>query len=191
MSHRPSKAQADLSAALERAVRSLELGDAILFDAVSLPRSPSSGAPAARRSGAEKRLKTSIHASATRPLPSLPEDEDTRVLRAQVGDLEHESTDLDVQLQLAEKAVAELRGQLEALSARADAPAPSPRRGSAARPARPETPDGLTPPERALFWKQQHDAMKAKLDGLTRVLELGARPPARAALKGKPQPRPA
>jgi hypothetical protein len=178
----------DLSAALYRLIRSLESQDLILFEPISLPRSASNSIPPVRRSVTEKRLKTSIHASATRPLPSLPEDEDTRVLRAQVSDLENESTDLDVQIQLAEKAIAELRGQLEALSGRAEALPPSPRRSTGARPGRPETPDGLTPAERAQFWKQQHDAMKTKLDALNRVLELGSKPP-RPVVKGKQMPR--
>jgi hypothetical protein len=173
MSFRASSSKIDFSAALERIVRDHESRDIILFDTVSLPRSSSTpthsmGTPIMKP---EKRMKTTIHANVSRPLPSL---DDTSLLRETVNELERESIDLDLQIQLVENAIIELKSKFETLSARNETPMKSPsspRRTPGSRRGRPTTPPEYSPAERAEFWKRKYERAKKRLDGLNCVLD--------------------
>jgi hypothetical protein len=168
---RPSATKVDLSAALDRLVHSLEDRDVLLFDSVTLPRSPSGGAPAIRRSF-DKRQKPNLHTSASRPLPSLAEDKDTQQLRIQVNTLENALNLLDLDVALVEKQIASLQAQREMLAAQSQKLSlaqDSPRRGPSARRNRGEVPAG----EGSQYWKRKRDETKAKLDALKKVLEHG------------------
>jgi hypothetical protein len=117
----PKKAEA--VSALERILRNYENNDTVLFDPVNLPPSSSDTPhlPAenpSRRS--DRRLRSpGVPPAAARRLPALPKDEDTLTLRQQVNKLDDDVRDLDIQIQLVQRSIADLRRQFDGVD-RAD-----------------------------------------------------------------------
>jgi hypothetical protein len=154
--------KAGTDSALDRILRNFENNDTILFNPVNQPRS-SSGAPPlpaipSRRS--DRRLRSP---GAARRLPALPEDEDTLALRQQVNRLDDEVRDLNIQIQLVQRSIADLRRQLD----RADIGS----LGPPSRHTRLTTAQTLTDEQQAQWYKQQYEEVKRRFDRLNLVLE--------------------
>jgi hypothetical protein len=162
-----AKLQSKLGAisALDRILRNYENNDTILFDPVNLPRSskgrpPVPGIPSRR---SDRRLRSPrVSPSVARRLPALPEDENTLALRQQVNRLDDEVRDLDIQIQLVQRSIADLRRQLDSV----DRIGPPP-----SRHARLTTAPTLTDEQQAQWYKQQYEEVKRRFDRLNLVLE--------------------
>ena len=103
----------DLSS-LDAILRSYEETDYILFDPVTLPKAsdkkPNSNS---RKSRKDSQLTNSVlHSNPKKPLGSLPEDEESRILLNRLNDLEHQQLDLSSQIELAQQSIAQLERQL-------------------------------------------------------------------------------
>jgi hypothetical protein len=174
-----SDVKVEARAAILRIVRSYEDKDCVLFDPVTISRSTSApihSSPAVpRRIGLDRRLKTpATHPNPIKPLPSLPEDSETRDLRAHVNDLEHQILDLESEIKSRQQTISDLRRQLKSLgdlgSGRLTV---SPRRTMkglapvALTPPKPQTPDELV-----AFYRQKYEEEKRKYDGLMQVRSL-------------------
>lgn len=172
-----------LSSALEKILKSYEETDYILFDPVILPK-PSEKKPNSRKSKKDNPFSGSIlHSNPQKPLPSLAEDEDTRLLQARLTELQHQSLDLSTQIQYTQKRIFELEKELNDIS-RNDAKKSIHAPTSSSKPGRPslissdlrKTPrrsiaDRMTPEQRILDYQEKYYKAKAKLDNLQQVLK--------------------
>ncbi|OHT16792.1 hypothetical protein TRFO_41547 [Tritrichomonas foetus] len=168
-----------LSSSLERILRSYEETDCILFEPVTLPKAAEIKSNIPTRKSNKNVSHSILHSNPQRPLPSLAEDEDTRELRAHVSELEHQSLDLTVQIQLMQQKIDELERQLAEIVTH-DVPnnlhpitPPNKARllhSPELRRERQITPRGMTPKSRAAYYRDKFEKVRAQYEGLTRVL---------------------
>jgi hypothetical protein len=153
---------------LERIVRKYEDMDSILFDPVTFPRSVSSNG--LRRLTVEKRpMITGLHQNQVKVLPALAEDDETRTLRKEVSDLEHQSLDLSYNIQYLQQRITVLSSQISDLTNQefskiAIPPPPLLRKD------RTGTPRGMQPTDMIAYYRQKYEDVKAKYEGLTKAL---------------------
>ena len=163
-----------LSSSLQRILRTYEDADTILFEPVSLPKANQINSPnfQTRKSGKTIAPTAKLHSNPLKPLPSLAEDEDTMYLRSQVSELEHQSLDLTVQIQLTQQKIEELEKQLASLAtqnvpaskARKFVKSPTYVRGKQI------TPRGMNSKNLATYYRDKFEKVKAQYEGLTKVL---------------------
>ncbi|KAK8891305.1 hypothetical protein M9Y10_028513 [Tritrichomonas musculus] len=189
---------------LDAILRSYEETDYILFDPVTLPKAsdkkPNSNS---RKSRKDSQLTNSVlHSNPKKPLGSLPEDEESRILLNRVNDLEHQQLDLSSQIELAQQSIAQLERQLAEITnndmkksirpistyqktARQILHSPDIRRS------RQPTPNDMTPEQSEMHYKDLYHRVRNQLDQLKLVLETKESGPAPLLSKGmKPGRRP-
>jgi hypothetical protein len=162
------------ASALRKILASYEEMDCILFEPVTFTRSTSapahlSGNGLRRPTVDRKPVITGFHAGQGKALPSLPEDEDTRRLRAEVTDLEHQSIDLTIQTQLLQQKIGELTKQIAVLTNRdsvrfSGSPPPSLKRDRVV-PAR-----GNQPVDKTAYYRGKYEEVKAKYEEIRKDL---------------------
>lgn len=175
----------DLSS-LDAILRSYEETDYILFDPVTLPKAADrklNSNSNSRKSRKDSQLTNSVlHSNPKKPLGSLPEDEESRILLNRVNDLEHQQLDLTSQIELAQQSIAQLERQLAEItnsemkkslrstttyqkSARQILHSPDVRRS------RQPPPRDMTPEQQEMYYKDQYHRVRNMLDQLKLVLE--------------------
>lgn len=193
----------DLSS-LDAILRSYEETDYILFDPVTLPKASDRKLNSnSRKSRKDSQLTNSVlHSNPKKPLGSLPEDEESRILLNRVNDLEHQQLDLTSQIELAQQSIAQLERQLAEItnsemkksiranstyqkSARQILHSPDVRRS------RQPTPQDMTPEQQEMYYKDKYHRVRNMLDQLKLVLETKEAAPTPLLSKGmKPGRRP-
>ncbi|OHS95305.1 hypothetical protein TRFO_38592 [Tritrichomonas foetus] len=175
-----------LSSSLERILRTYEEADCILFEPVTLSKQNSGNSSnfQSRKSGKIPVHTAKLHSNPQKPLPSLAEDEDTLFLRSQVFELEHQSLDLTVQIQLMQQKIDELEKELTSFTTQNVSNYPQNNQFAPHSPKKPKkvgpspalsrghqiTPRRMAPKNMAEFYKDKYEKVKAQYEGLTKVL---------------------
>ena len=173
----------DLSS-LDTILRSYEETDYILFDAVTLPKASDRKLNTnSRKSRKDSQLTNLIlHSNPKKPLGSLPEDEESKILLKRLNDLEHQTIDLSSQIDLAQKTIAQLEKQLSEITnndlkkskkitstyqktARQILHSPDIRKS------RQPTPLDMTSEQEEIYYREKYYKVKKQLDQLKLVLE--------------------
>lgn len=172
------------SSSLERILKKYEDGDCMLFTPVQLPKTSGNGqvkstSISPRRTISEKRNTTAtLHANPSKPLPNLAEDEDTIFLRNNISNLESQSLDLRSEIDSLKDDISHLQKQIANIQQET-------LRKSDYRVSPPKTLKSplkkgrqvVTPIEQkeqegvVIDYKKEYETIKAKYDGLKKVLE--------------------
>lgn len=173
MSHFDDSHRLIFSPSLNNMIENYEKHDIPLFEPISFrhistPTHFYANSP--RKKSESSKSKSILHISGNNtPLPSLPVDNDTKVLRKKITDLEHRLIDCDSEINDLKKEIRELQDLLQQSErfARESQPkmAHTPNSNK-----RSKTPPDLSGKELAEYYKKEYESIKTIMDNLKEVL---------------------